>query len=77
MPEYNYKARNLQGEITSGSMFANTTKVCFVCRKVTQMEYILRVFTSHSQASTDDEVMIHILGQHDFCCIFCKTGGSW
>ncbi len=26
MPEYNYKARNLQGEITSGSMFANTEK---------------------------------------------------
>lgn len=26
MPEYNYKARNLQGEITSGSMFANNEK---------------------------------------------------
>lgn len=26
MPEYNYKARNLQGEITTGSMFANTEK---------------------------------------------------
>jgi type II secretory pathway component PulF len=26
MPEFNYKARNLQGEITSGSLFANTEK---------------------------------------------------